>query len=80
LTWLPAPTYARPAIVENPHETYADDDPEYETDHAADPDDELSELRPSDPATMPPDEGDVGHAEPPGEGDVGHAEPPGEAG
>lgn len=61
------PTYARPVVAEDAYESYADDDPEYENDAAADIDAQLTALTPSDPATMPPDEGDAGHAEPPGD-------------
>ena len=39
---------------------FADDDPEYETDAAADDDIEVAELTPTDPREVPKDEGDIG--------------------
>jgi hypothetical protein len=46
---------------------FADDDPEYETDAAADDDVEVAELIPSDPKDVPKDEGDIGRLELPDE-------------
>lgn len=43
---------------------FADDDPEYLADPAADVDLDLAELRPTDPKDVPKDEGDAGHADP----------------
>ena len=45
-----------------------DGDPEYETDAAADVDAEAAEFEPADPAEVPEDEGDAGHADVPGGG------------
>jgi hypothetical protein len=39
-----------------------DDDPEYADDAAADEDQEVFGFAPSDPATIPQDEGDAGQA------------------
>jgi hypothetical protein len=51
-------------VTENIGE-YADDDPEYEADAAADIDLEVAELPLADPKEIPKDEGDAGTAEPP---------------
>jgi hypothetical protein len=50
-------------MVETPE--YADDDPEYEGDAAADADLEVAEFELTDPEQIPEDEGDAGTAEPP---------------
>lgn len=42
---------------------FADEDPEYDADAAADVDAEASEFEPADPKTIPADEGDVGNAD-----------------
>jgi hypothetical protein len=56
-------------MAENLGEQFADDDPEYLADPAADVDLDLAELVPTDPKDVPKDEGDAGTAEvPPPEG------------
>jgi hypothetical protein len=47
---------------------FADDDPEYEADAAADIDLEVAAFELADPSEIPEDEGDAGTAEPPGGG------------
>jgi hypothetical protein len=54
-------------MIENFGEQFADADPEYAADAAADVDPEAPEFEAADPETVPPDEGDAGHAEPPGD-------------
>jgi hypothetical protein len=44
---------------------YADDDPEYATDAAAEIDVEAAEFEEDDPQSLPADVGDSGTAEPP---------------
>jgi hypothetical protein len=44
---------------------YADDDPEYATDAAAEIDVEVAEFEQDDPQSLPADVGDSGTAEPP---------------
>jgi hypothetical protein len=44
---------------------FADDDPEYATDAAAEIDVEVVEFEVADPQTVPADQGDSGTAEPP---------------
>jgi len=46
---------------------FADADPEYSSDAADDVELDLVDLEPTDPTTMPEDQGDSGSAEPPGE-------------
>jgi hypothetical protein len=48
---------------------FADDDPEYDADAAADIDLEVAEFELADPEKIPEDEGDAGTAEPPGGSD-----------
>jgi hypothetical protein len=50
-----------------PEEEFVDDDPEYEGDKSEDEDAEVAELKPADPSSIPPDKGDVGHADAPRE-------------
>jgi len=56
-------------MFEHPGE-YADDDPEYDADAAADVDLEVVQL--TDPAEIPEDEGDAGTADPPAEPPEGY--------
>jgi len=58
-------------MFEHPGE-YADDDPEYDADAAADVDLEVAELQLTDPAEIPEDEGDAGSADPPAEPPEGY--------
>jgi hypothetical protein len=58
-------------VVENIGQ-FADDDPEYESDAAADDDAEVAALVPTDPKDVPKDEGDAG--------EVGEAEALGDIG
>jgi hypothetical protein len=53
-------------MSENAASGYADSDPEYATDAAAEIDVEVVEFEPDDPAILPKDQGDSGTAEPPG--------------
>ena len=53
----------------NVGDVFADDDPEYAGDAAAEKDAEVVGLEPDDPKTVPPDQGDSGNADPPGGGD-----------
>jgi hypothetical protein len=53
------------AVTENESFRYADDDPEYATDAAAEIDVEVVEFEAADPQTVPADLGDAGTAEPP---------------
>jgi hypothetical protein len=43
-------------------EEFVDDDPEYQLDADDDDDDAIAELTPTDPESIPPDEGDAGEA------------------
>jgi len=53
----------------NVGDVFADDDPEYAGDAAAEVDAEVVEFVPEDPRKVPPDQGDSGNADPPGGGD-----------
>jgi hypothetical protein len=57
------------ALVVETTGQFADDDPEYEADAAADIDLEVAEFELADPKKIPKDEGDAGTAEPPGGSD-----------
>jgi hypothetical protein len=52
----------------NESDRFADDDPEYATDAAAEIDVEVTEYEEDDPQNMPSDVGDSGTAEPPAGG------------
>jgi hypothetical protein len=52
-------------MSENAGSRFADDDPEYATDAAAEIDVEVVEFEPDDPASLPKDQGDSGNANPP---------------
>jgi hypothetical protein len=45
---------------------FVDDDPDYANDAEADREDEILDMEPDDPRTVPPDQGDSGNADPPG--------------
>jgi hypothetical protein len=53
-------------MAENTRDHYADDDPEYATDAAAEIDCEEVEFETDDPKAMPKDQGDSGSADVPG--------------
>jgi hypothetical protein len=61
----PQSCYGRP-MSENAASGYADSDPEYATDAAAEIDVEVVEFEPDDPAILPKDQGDSGTADLPG--------------
>jgi hypothetical protein len=52
-------------MTEGGGSSFADDDPEYATDAAAEIDVEVVEFVPDDPASLPQDQGDSGNANPP---------------
>ena len=52
-------------MIGNEEVRFADDDPEYATDAAAEIDAEVIALEEDDPQTVPADRGDSGTAEPP---------------
>ncbi len=69
--WLRLPFHLRYGRLMggNVGDVFADDDPEYAGDAAAEVDAEVVEFVPEDPRKVPPDQGDSGNADPPGGGD-----------